>query len=998
MKYIIKYNKEKLNNSTMKQINFANLFNDILLKKTWNEEEKIALKEIVKRVKSLLEKNLYARKFLKDVNAYFLQNEKENFTKEDIEEIIHHNPDGISDILFENLLNRKTNIYGENGIYWLQKIMKRNQENYKFEAGIKEKHLIIYYEKTKYIQDEPIWKHLYNILKLKNYDDNITQYKHFFEVITKENKEDLLKQDKFGNNILTILLKNNHNKLKITSKDFSDTCDYIIKEYGIDEFKKLINNKNHTSLMPEYKYKNHILLNILNQSLTQERKEVLISYLDKDIINSLNQEQIERALNGNNISIKSINYILETRKEKEDVILEILVKKYRKEISKDILKDQYKKEIKYNNIENLLNTTLTNVFIRDSFFKEENIALVEKIRDVQDIKKKREYIKNITNKKGCSLEHTLKIIEILKEEKQESPYENYFIFFIMQQSEKEQEVVAREIIKDNKSISLVVRLLVLQKYKEVNLSKETQEIIVNRILDVNQNKILIDILFEDLYNKKQTQSNYGNISINKELTEKVINSYIEEKDTSINGLLAIIVNEKSIKDFQLNKELQLKIKENLEKNIIENKFFNKLEKENKKDKEKIKSMFKVIYVDGFYVNKEDKIKILEKINNEQILEKINGSWAKRIWHEEVIADVVNYSVNNKEMLTELLKTNNVIKEMVMEDLFEKAIEHKYWINKIGENTVKEVITYIATEYKSRNKLEEIMFSTIVKENKNNNKKDLFIQERDNSNSHAYFDLMNIGINNKELNKTISDKFQIFAEVLIKNIVECINKNQLEEKIIKVVLGRYITLKITQDNMQELEETYLRLNDKYKNNIDIVNKIIGQINPVKIWEHIGDEIKEKFDLSENNIIKKLEKYNEENTEGIFGYISKIKKEKIQKEIDNMYQINEMERWSIKKWINKGNSVKKYLNEEEKKQLNEVQEEVSKIGQLDVKNLSSYAKQELKKLSEQLIEDIGKEEFFKKSNDLKEKIQSAEKEVKENIKMEIKKEMAIIRYKT
>ena len=156
MKYIIKYNKEKLNNSTMKQINFVNLFNDILFKKTWNEEEKIALKEIVKRVKSLLEKNLYARKFLKDVNAYFLQNEKENFTKEDIEEIIHHNPDGISDILFENLLNRKTNIYGENGIYWLQKIMKRNQENYKFEAGIKEKHLIIYYEKTKYIQDEPI--------------------------------------------------------------------------------------------------------------------------------------------------------------------------------------------------------------------------------------------------------------------------------------------------------------------------------------------------------------------------------------------------------------------------------------------------------------------------------------------------------------------------------------------------------------------------------------------------------------------------------------------------------------------------------------------------------------------------------------------------------------------------------------------------------------------------------------------------------------------------
>ena len=229
-------------------------------------------------------------------------------------------------------------------------------------------------------------------------------------------------------------------------------------------------------------------------------------------------------------------------------------------------------------------------------------------------------------------------------------------------------------------------------------------------------------------------------------------------------------------------------------------------------------------------------------------------------------------------------------------------------------------------------------------------------------------------------------------------MECINKNQLEEKTIKIVLGRYITLKIIQDNMQELEETYLKLNDKYKNNIDIVNKIIRQINPVKMWEHIGDEIKEKFDLAENNIIKKLEKYNEENTEGFFGYISKIKKEKIQKEIDNMYQINEIERWSIKKWINKGNSVKKYLNEEEKKQLNEVQEEVSKIGQLGVKNLSSYAKQELKKLSEQLIEDIGKEEFFKKSNDLKEKIQSAEKEVKENIKMEIKKEMAIIRYKS
>lgn len=69
----------------------------------------------------------------------------------------------------------------------------------------------------------------------------------------------------------------------------------------------------------------------------------------------------------------------------------------------------------------------------------------------------------------------------------------------MQQSEKEQEVVAREIIKDNKNISLVVRLLVSQKYKEVNLSQETQEIIVNRVLDVNQNKILIDILFEDLY-------------------------------------------------------------------------------------------------------------------------------------------------------------------------------------------------------------------------------------------------------------------------------------------------------------------------------------------------------------------------------------------------------------------------------------------------------------------------------------------------------------------
>lgn len=49
--------------------------------------------------------------------------------------------------------------------------------------------------------------------------------------------------------------------------------------------------------------------------------------------------------------------------------MEILVKKYRKEISKDILKEQYKKEIKYNNIENLLNTTLTNTFIKDSFSK-----------------------------------------------------------------------------------------------------------------------------------------------------------------------------------------------------------------------------------------------------------------------------------------------------------------------------------------------------------------------------------------------------------------------------------------------------------------------------------------------------------------------------------------------------------------------------------------------------------------------------------------------------
>lgn len=998
MKYIIKYNKEKLNNNSMKQINFANLFNEIILKKTWNEEEKISLKEIVKRVKSLLEKNLYARKFLKDVNAHFLQSEKENFTKEDIEEIIESNPNGISDILFENLLNRKTNIYGENGLYWLKKIMKRNQENYKFEAGIKEKHLISYYEKTKYIQDEPIWKHLYNILKLNNYDDNITPYKHFFEVITKENKEDLLKQDKFGNNILTILLKDNHDKLKITSKDFSDTCDYIINEYGIDEFKKLINNKNHTSLMPEYKDKNHILLNILKQSLTQERKEILISYLDKDIINDLNQEQIERVLNGNNISMKSINYILETRKEKEDVILEILVKKYRKEISKDILKEQYKKEIKYNNIENLLNTTLTNIFIRDSFFKEENIALVEKIRDIQDIKKKREYIKTITNQKGYSLEHTLKIIEVLKEEKQESPYENYFVSFIMQQSEKDQEVVAREIIKDNKSISLVVRLLVLQKYKEVNLSQETQEIIVNRVLDMNQNKILIDILFEDLYNKKQTQSNYGNIIINKELTEKVINNYIEEKDTSVNGLLAIILNEKSVKNFQLSEELKIKIKENLDRNMIEGKFFNKLEEENKKDKEKIKSMFKKIYVDEFYINKQEKIKTLEKIANEKILEKITNSWAKNLWHEEIIVDVVNYSINDKEILKELLKTNNVIKEMVIEEVFSKVIEHKYWINKVGENTVKEVINYIANEYKSRNRLEEIMFSTISKENKNNNKKDLFIPERDASNSNAYLDLINIGSSKKELNKVITDKFQFFAEVLIKNIVECINNNQLEEETIKKVFNRYITLKIIQDNMQEVEETYLKLNNKYKNNIDIINKVIGQINPTKIWEHIGDEIKEKFDLNENNIIKKLEKYNEENTDGIFGYINKIKKEKIQKEIDNMVNISEVEKWNIKKWINKGNNIKKYLNEEEAKQLNEVQEEVGKIGQLGVKNLSSYAKQELKKLSEQLLEDIGKDEFLKKARDLKEKVQNAEKEVKENIKMEIKKEMAIIRYKS
>ena len=113
---------------------------------------------------------------------------------------------------------------------------------------------------------------------------------------------------------------------------------------------------------------------------------------------------------------------------------------------------------------------------------------------------------------------------------------------------------------------------------------------------------------------------------------------------------------------------------------------------------------------------------------------------------------------------------------------------------------------------------------------------------------------------------------------------------------------------------------------------------------------------------------------------------------------MVNISEMEKWNIKKWINKGNNIKKYLNEEEAKQLNEVQEEVGKIGQLGVKNLSSYAKQELKKLSEQLLEDIGKDEFLKKARDLKEKVQNAEKEVKENIKMEIKKEMAIIRYKS
>ena len=67
MKYIIKYNKEKLNNSTMKQINFANLFNDILLKKTWNEEEKIALKEVLKQIKGTdIEKLLKKYHVIKD--------------------------------------------------------------------------------------------------------------------------------------------------------------------------------------------------------------------------------------------------------------------------------------------------------------------------------------------------------------------------------------------------------------------------------------------------------------------------------------------------------------------------------------------------------------------------------------------------------------------------------------------------------------------------------------------------------------------------------------------------------------------------------------------------------------------------------------------------------------------------------------------------------------------------------------------------------------------
>lgn len=59
--------------------------------------------------------------------------------------------------------------------------------------------------------------------------------------------------------------------------------------------------------------------------------------------------------------------------------------------------------------------------------------------------------------------------------------------------------------------------------------------------------------------------------------------------------------------------------------MIEGKFFNKLEEENKKDKEKIKSMFKKIYVDEFYINKQEKIKTLEKIANEKTLEKITSS-------------------------------------------------------------------------------------------------------------------------------------------------------------------------------------------------------------------------------------------------------------------------------------------------------------------------------------------------------------------------------------
>ena len=53
---------------------------------------------------------------------------------------------------------------------------------------------------------------------------------------------------------------------------------------------------------------------------------------------------------------------------------------------------------------------------------------------------------------------------------------------------------------------------------------------------------------------------------------------------------------------------------------------------------------------------------------------------------------------------------------------------------------------------------------------------------------------------------------------------------------------------------------------------------------------------------------------------------------------------------------------------------------------------------KKVESVLFLKILYSSFLKKARDLKEKVQNAEKEVKENIKMEIKKEMAIIRYKS